>query len=213
VRLALAIDGGNSKTDAALLREDGAVLGTARGDGSSPHHLGVEAALDVVGGLIAELERACTQLGLPKPSLILEPGRSLTARAGVTLYTVGSVKKSADSTTFLAVDGGMSDNPRPALYGARYTAILANRAEEPSTGSYTVVGKHCESGDLLIDTVELPEPRRGDLLAVPATGAYTLAMSSTYNAVPRPAAVLVAAGETRVIRRRETLDDILALES
>jgi diaminopimelate decarboxylase len=168
---------------------------------------------DFAGGLIAALERACAQLGLASPSLILEPGRSLTARAGVTLYTVGSVKKSADSTTFLAVDGGMSDNPRPALYGARYTAILANRAEEPSTGSYTVVGKHCESGDLLIDTVELPEPRRGDLLAIPATGAYTLAMSSTYNAVPRPAAVLAAAGETRVIRRRETLDDILALES
>ena len=106
----------------------------------------------------------------------------------------------------------MSDNPRPALYGARYTALLADRADEPPARAYTVVGKHCESGDLLIDAVELPEPRRGDILAVPATGAYTLAMSSTYNAVPRPAAVLVADGEARVIRRRETLDDLLALE-
>ena len=91
----------------------------------------------------------------------------------------------------------MSDNPRPALYGARYTALLANRADEPARGAYTVVGKHCESGDLLIERVELPEPRRGDLLAVPATGAYTLAMSSTYNAVPRPAAVLVGGRRRR----------------
>ncbi|HEY4346599.1 MAG TPA: diaminopimelate decarboxylase [Gaiellaceae bacterium] len=166
-----------------------------------------------VGGLTAELTRALAEHGLARPHLILEPGRSLTARAGVTLYTVGSVKQSADATTYLAVDGGMSDNPRPALYGARYTAILAGRADEPPTGTYTVVGKHCESGDLLIDAVRLPEPRRGDVLAVPATGAYTLAMSSTYNAVPRPAAVLVAGGKARVIRRRETVADILALEA
>jgi diaminopimelate decarboxylase len=145
--------------------------------------------------------------------VILEPGRSLTARAGVTLYTVGSVKRSADSTVYLAVDGGMSDNPRPALYGARYTAVIADRACAPPAGVFTVVGKHCESGDLLIDAVPLPEPSRGDILAVPATGAYTLAMSSTYNAVPRPAAVLVAGGEARVIRRRETIDDLLAVES
>jgi diaminopimelate decarboxylase len=167
---------------------------------------------EFVAGLLAELDRACAEHGLDRPHVILEPGRSLTARAGVTLYTVGSVKRSADGTAYLAVDGGMSDNPRPALYGARYTAILADRADEPPTRAYTVVGKHCESGDLLIDTVELPEPHRGDVLAVPATGAYTLAMSSTYNAVPRPAAVLVANGEARLIRRRETIDDLLALE-
>jgi diaminopimelate decarboxylase len=168
---------------------------------------------DFVTGLLSELERACRQERLAVPHVILEPGRSLTARAGVTLYTVGSIKRSADATVYLAVDGGMSDNPRPALYGARYTAVLARRVAEPTSGTFTVVGKHCESGDLLIDAVELPEPRRGDLLAVPATGAYTLAMSSTYNAVPRPAAVLVAAGEARLIRRRETIDDLLALEA
>ncbi len=168
---------------------------------------------EFTGGLLAELERACAQEGLTAPRVILEPGRSLTARAGVTLYTVGSVKTAADETAYVAVDGGMSDNPRPALYGARYTALLADRAAEPPTRTYTIVGKHCESGDLLIDSVELPEPRRGDILAVPATGAYTLAMSSTYNAVPRPAAVLVGDGNSRVIRRRETLDDLLALES
>ncbi|HWE80051.1 MAG TPA: diaminopimelate decarboxylase [Gaiellaceae bacterium] len=165
-----------------------------------------------VGALLAELERAIREHGLDRPHVILEPGRSLTARAGVTLYTVGSVKESADGTSYLAVDGGMSDNPRPALYGARYTALLAGRASEPAARAYAVVGKHCESGDLLIEAVELPAPCRGDILAVPATGAYTLAMSSTYNAVPRPAAVLVSGGEARVIRRRETLDDLLSLE-
>ncbi len=112
----------------------------------------------------------------------------------------------------MTVDGGMSDNPRPAMYGARYTALLANRADEPTTGAYAVAGKHCESGDVLIERVELPEPERGDVLAVPVTGAYTLAMSSTYNAVPRPAAVLVRDGEAQLIRRRETIDDLLAFE-
>ena len=165
-------------------------LGGGLGVAATPDEPEVPIA-EFVGTLLAELERACVQEGIPMPDLILERGRSLTARAGVTLYTVGSVKRSGDATVYLAVDGGMSDNPRPALYGARYTALLANRADEPPTGTYTVVGKHCESGDLLIETVALPEPHRGDILAVPATGAYTLAMSSTYNAVPRPAAVLV----------------------
>jgi len=167
---------------------------------------------EFTAGLLAELERAAAQEGLPQPAVILEPGRSLTARAGVTLYTVGSVKLSGDSTAYVAVDGGMSDNPRPALYGAHYTALLAERAAEPSARAYTIVGKHCESGDVLIESVELPEPRRGDILAVPATGAYTLAMSSTYNAVPRPAAVLLDGDVVTLIRRRETIDDLLALE-
>jgi diaminopimelate decarboxylase len=106
----------------------------------------------------------------------------------------------------------MSDNPRPQLYAARYEALLATRADEAAIGEFRIAGKHCESGDVLIDRVELPEPRRGDLLAVPATGAYTLAMSSNYNGVPRPAAVLVANGAARLIRRRESLDDLLAFE-
>jgi diaminopimelate decarboxylase len=99
------------------------------------------------------------------------------------------------------------------MYNARYTALLANRADEPPVESYSVAGKHCESGDVLIERVDLPEPRRGDILAVPVTGAYTLSMSSTYNAVPRPAAVLVQDGRARLIRRRETVDDLLALET
>jgi diaminopimelate decarboxylase len=143
--------------------------------------------------------------------VVLEPGRSLVGRAGVTLYRVGVVKESG-GISYAAVDGGMSDNPRPQLYGARFEALLANRADELPDGVYRIAGKHCESGDVLIDAVTLPRPRRGDLLAVPATGAYTLAMSSTYNGVPRPAAVLVRDGETHLIRARETVPDLLRYE-
>ncbi len=168
---------------------------------------------EFIGGMVGELGRSFQLQGLAAPNLILEPGRSLVSRAGVTLYTVGVVKKASAATTYVTVNGGMSDNPRPAMYNARYTALLANRADEPAEGVYAVAGKHCESGDVLIERVELPTPRRGDLLAVPVTGAYTLAMSSTYNAVPRPAAVLVADGQARLIRRRETIDDLLALEA
>jgi diaminopimelate decarboxylase len=144
-------------------------------------------------------------------SLILEPGRSLVGRAGVTLYRVGSVKESG-GVSYAAIDGGMSDNPRPQLYGARYEALLANRADELPSGVYRIAGKHCESGDVLIEAAELPEPRPGDVLAVPATGAYTLALGSTYNGVPRPAVVLVADGEARLVRARETVDDLLRFE-
>jgi diaminopimelate decarboxylase len=167
---------------------------------------------DFVSAITAEVERWWTLQGLDPPRLVLEPGRSLVGRAGVTLYRVGSVKRASESTTYVAVDGGISDNPRPALYAAQYSALLANRASEEAAGPYAVAGKHCESGDVLIHRVALPEPHRGDLLAVPATGGYTLAMASNYNASLRPAAVLVSAGSARLIRRRETVEDLLALE-
>jgi diaminopimelate decarboxylase len=160
----------------------------------------------------AAVSRAWDENGLPHPRLMLEPGRALVGQAGMTLYRVRSVKR-LDDVTWVAVDGGMSDNPRPQLYGARYTALSAARADEPATETVSVAGLHCESGDVLIDDVSLPPPRRGDLLAVPATGAYALAMSSNYNATPRPAAVLVGGGEARIIRRRETVDDLLDLEA
>jgi diaminopimelate decarboxylase len=148
----------------------------------------------------------------PEPArVVIEPGRSLVGAAGVTLYRVGVVKPQGAGAD-VAIDGGMSDNPRPQLYGARYAALLANRADARPQGEYRIVGKHCESGDVLIERVALAEPRRGDLLAVPATGAYTLAMASNYNGVPRPAAVLVGDGRARLIRERETLADLLALE-
>ena len=185
------------------------------GGGLGVRHVADEEAPTIAafaGALVAELDRAWALHDLPGPRLILEPGRSLVGRAGVTLYRVGAVKHASETATWVAVDGGVSDNPRPGLYGARYTAIVADRPDAEPDGAYAVAGKHCESGDVLIARVELPAPRRGDLLAVPATGGYTLAMASNYNGVPRPAAVLVADGRSRVIRRRETIDDLLALE-
>jgi diaminopimelate decarboxylase len=163
-----------------------------------------------VAEFVAPLARIVAER-LPGARLVLEPGRSLVGRAGVTLYRVGATKTSG-GVRWVAIDGGMSDNPRPQLYGARYEALVANRADEPAGGVFRIAGKHCESGDVLIDMVELPEPRRGDLLAVPATGAYTLAMGSTYNGVPRPAVVLVRGGTVRVIRLRESTADLLRFE-
>jgi diaminopimelate decarboxylase len=167
---------------------------------------------DLAAAAVASARAAFASAGLAGPSVWLEPGRSLVGRAGVTLYRVGAVKR-LTGRTWVAVDGGMSDNPRPQLYDARYTALSALRTEEDADETVSVAGMHCESGDVLIDDVDVPSPRRGDLLAVPATGAYTLAMSSNYNGVGRPAAVLVREGEARLIRRRETVDDLLALET
>ncbi|HVM69995.1 MAG TPA: diaminopimelate decarboxylase, partial [Gaiellaceae bacterium] len=167
---------------------------------------------ELVRAIDGAVRRDWLMRGLPAPRLLLEPGRSLVGPAGVTVYRVGAVKRAGDRS-YAAIDGGMSDNPRPQLYRARYTALLANRADEPPAEEpVTLAGKHCESGDVLIERAELPEPRRGDLVAVPATGAYTLAMGSNYNGVTRPAAVLVADGDARLILRRETLDDLLARE-
>jgi diaminopimelate decarboxylase len=162
---------------------------------------------DFVGPLVALLRERWTE----PVEIVLEPGRSLVGRAGVTLYRVGVLKESG-GVHYAAIDGGMSDNPRPQLYGARYEALLANRADELADGVFRIAGKHCESGDVLIDAAELPHPHRGDLLAVPGTGAYTLTMGSNYNGVPRPAVVLVRDGEARLIRRRESVDDLLRYE-
>ena len=169
-------------------------------------------AAELAASAATTARTAFVEAGLPPPEVWLEPGRSLVGPAGVTLYRVGSVKR-LPGRTWVAVDGGMSDNPRPQLYDARYTALSAMRTSEPADEVVSVAGMHCESGDVLIDDVALPAPRRGDLLAVPATGAYTLAMASHYNGVTRPAAVLVSEGEARVIRRRESVDDLLRHEA
>jgi diaminopimelate decarboxylase len=182
--------------------------------------LGITYVEDEPAPSIAEFARAIAQQmeeawqlqRLTAPTLVLEPGRSIVGPAGTTLYRVGVVKRATATQTYVAIDGGMSDNPRPQLYGAQLSALLANRADEEPTGVFAVAGKHCESGDVLIRAIGLPEPRRGDLLAVPATGAYTLAMASNYNGVPRPAAVLVRGGRATVIRRRETVEDLLEVE-
>jgi len=163
---------------------------------------------------VASLSRAvaagCRARGLALPRLILEPGRSLVGPAGVALYTVGGRKAIAGVRTYLSVDGGMADNIRPALYGSEYTAIVANKADHPSQERVTLAGKFCESGDLLARDVLLPRVEPGDLLAVPVSGAYNLAMSSNYNQAPRPAVILVRDGTARLILRRETYEDLLA---
>ena len=177
------------------------------------HNIGEDAPdAAVLAASAAETARlAFAEAGLPTPEIWLEPGRSLVGPAGVTLYRVGAVKRLPERT-WVAVDGGMSDNPRPQLYEAVYTAVSATRANESAGEHASVAGMHCESGDVLIDDVALPTPRRGDLLAVPATGAYTLAMASNYNGVTRPAAVLAGGGEAKLIRARETIADLLRAE-
>ena len=188
-------------------------LGGGLGVRTSPDDPEPPPVPDFVRALLDQLTHAWRLHDLPLPRVVLEPGRSIVGPAGVTLYRVGVVKQVSESVTYAAVDGGMSDNPRPQLYGARYTAVIANRLGDHASGEFRVAGKHCESGDVLIERVALPEPSRGDLLAVPATGAYTLSMASNYNGVPRPAAVLVGHAETRLIRRRETVEDLLAWET
>src|SRR4051812_24556216 len=144
------------------------------------------------------------------PRILVEPGRSLVGTAGVTAYTVGTVKQIPGVRTYLAVDGGMSDNLRPMLYGARYEAIVADRAAAAPNTLATVAGMHCESGDILIPEAMLADPRPGDVLVTPATGAYGYAMASNYNGVPRPAVVFCRDGDARLVVRRETWDDLMA---
>ena len=161
---------------------------------------------------VAALRDVLREHDLPAPELVLEPGRMLVGRAGVALYTVGSIKMIPGVRTFAAVDGGMSDNIRPSLYGAVYDVELANRSAPNRDEPVTIAGKYCESGDILIERAMLPDLRAGDLLALPAAGAYTMAMASNYNMAPRPAMVLVADGRARQIRRRERYDDLLLNE-
>ncbi|MCY4112270.1 MAG: diaminopimelate decarboxylase [Chloroflexi bacterium] len=145
------------------------------------------------------------------PRLLIEPGRSIVARAGVALYAVGTVKHIPGVRTYVSVDGGMADNPRPALYQSKYAALLANRPGDGSPETLTLAGRYCESGDVLLRDTVLPPLRRGDLIAVPASGAYHMSMASTYNMVGRPAVVIVAEGQARLTRRRESDEDLLAV--
>jgi diaminopimelate decarboxylase len=166
---------------------------------------------------LAEYARAVSEPirsdeALRKVVLYLEPGRSLVGRAGVALYRVVGTKRVAGVRTFVSVDGGMGDNIRPALYGAAYTAILADRATAAPTERVAIAGKYCESGDLLIRDVALPTPEPDDVLAIPAAGAYSVAMASNYNHHVRPAVALIDGGRAKVIRKRETHADIWRLE-
>jgi diaminopimelate decarboxylase len=167
-----------------------------------------------LGGWAATVRAACADAGIPAATRVTaEPGRAIVAGAAVTLYRIGTVKDLPGIRTFVSVDGGMSDNPRPVLYGSGYEAFLprATGAERPRVA--TVVGKHCESGDVVVRDACLPaDVAVGDVLATPVTGAYGHAMASNYNKVPRPPVVFVGDGRARVVVRRETLDDLLRLD-
>ena len=168
----------------------------------------VEAFAEALVG--AMLER-CQARNLTPPRLLLEPGRSLVGEAGLTLYTIGVVKEIAEIRTYVSVDGGLSDNPRPALYGARYDAIVANKASLPRTQKVTVSGRSCETDTLIVD-LHTPEVSAGDILAVQTTGAYNYAMASNYNRLSRPAMVVVREGEAEVIVARESLDELVRMD-
>ena len=159
---------------------------------------------------ISEIVRTlCASCGINLPRVILEPGRSLVAAAGATLYTVGSVKEIPEFRNYISVDGGMPDNPRYALYQSQYTALIANKAREPRTYRATLAGRCCESGDLLGENMEIQKPERGDILAVLVTGAYNYSMASNYNRLPRPPVVMIKDGVDRVVVKRETYEDIV----
>jgi diaminopimelate decarboxylase len=162
-----------------------------------------------VKGVCEALIAACEEQQLPLPKLLSEPGRSLIGTACVTAYTLGSRKVIPEIRTYLAVDGGMSDNPRPITYQSVYRAVVANRMSAPLTQTVTLAGKHCESGDILIKEATLPQTEPGDILVVMSTGAYNYSMSSNYNRLPRPAAVLVNEGEANLILLRETYQDLI----
>lgn len=151
--------------------------------------------------------QAFERRGWPLPKLVIEPGRSIVARAGVAIYSVGTTKQVSDGTHVVAVDGGMADNPRPALYRSRYITCLANRPQQGPLRKTSIVGKFCESGDVLINTAELPEMHRGDCLIMPAAGAYHLSMASNYNLAPRPAVLWLEPGNIEVLQQREVLHE------
>jgi diaminopimelate decarboxylase len=159
------------------------------------------------------IRHACAEYGI-EATVTAEPGRAIVAAAAVTLYTVGTIKDLPDIRTYVAVDGGMSDNPRPVLYGSGYETFLPRAVAADRTRAVTVVGKHCESGDLLVRDAKVPaDIRVGDILATPVTGAYGHSMGSNYNKVPRPAVVFAKDGKARVVVRRETFEDLLRLDA
>ncbi len=158
--------------------------------------------------IISKIIGKCRELKLALPQLTVEPGRSIMGQAGVALYRVGVVKDIPDIRCYVSVDGGMADNIRPALYGSNYEAVVANKMSEKEAIRVTIAGRFCESGDILVRDVSLPSLSAGDIIAIPSCGAYCLPMASNYNLVPRPAIVLVKGGKARLIRRRETLEDL-----
>jgi diaminopimelate decarboxylase len=158
------------------------------------------------------LQARCADLGFGEPMMTIEPGRSIVGRAGVGIYTVGAIKDIPTVRKYVSVDGGMGDNIRPALYGSEYEAVVASRMSDAPEEVITLAGKYCESGDILIHNIEMPVMEAGDIVAIPSSGAYTPSMASNYNLNPRPAIVMVKDGSARLIRRRESYQDLMAMD-
>lgn len=159
-----------------------------------------------------EIDAICAEMQLPKPAIMMEPGRSIVAAAGATVYTVGSVKSVTGFRNYVSVDGGMPDNPRYTLYQSQYTVVNADKADAPADFPCTLAGRCCESGDLLAEGISIAKPERGSHLAVLVTGAYNHSMASNYNRIPRPPMIFIEQGKASVAVRRETFDDLLTLE-
>ena len=178
-------------------------------------YLDRDPVVDIPGNIAAlaeHLRSGCAERGYPVPAMLLEPGRSIAADAGLTLYEVGGQKVVEGHRTYVTVDGGMTDDPRYALYRAPYTVVPASRMRDEADLVCTIAGRCCESGDLIQEDVRLPSPQPGDLLAVLGTGAYNFTMASNYNRLPRPALVLVEGGKARLAVRRQTVEDLLACD-
>jgi diaminopimelate decarboxylase len=183
----------------------GGGLGIRYTEDDTPSSIAEYATVKVEG-----VREEMTAMGLPMPRVLIEPGRSIVGKAGITAYLVGTIKEVPGVRTYVSVDGGMSDNIRPMLYDAHYEGMLANKATAPADTTVTVAGKHCESGDILIKDAVIARPEPGDILVMPATGAYCYAMASNYNGSPRPAVIMVKDGRGRVIIERERYADLVA---
>ncbi len=183
----------------------GGGLGIRYTEADMPSSIGDYVTVKVEG-----VREEMARVGLPMPRVLIEPGRSIVGKAGITAYRVGTIKEVPGIRTYVSVDGGMSDNIRPMLYDAEYEALIANKADLPADTVVTVAGKHCESGDVLVRDALIARPEVGDVLVTPATGAYCFAMASNYNGSLRPAVVMVRDGEARVIVERESYEDLVA---
>jgi diaminopimelate decarboxylase len=185
------------------------------GGGFAVAYLGEQqppAMTEYAKAILGTLRREADARGFALPHVTIEPGRSIVGRAGVALYTAGARKEVPGIRTFVSVDGGMADNIRPAMYGSRYEALSAQRPLASGEETVSIAGKYCESGDVLIKDIDLPRLEPGEVVAIPAAGAYQLAMSSNYNLAYKPAVVFVENGQARLIRRRETAEDLMALD-
>ena len=183
------------------------------GGGYGVRYLETDPYMDIRSNILRvadHIKATCKELDLPVPKVMMEPGRSIVADAGMTLYTVGTVKEIPSYKNYVAIDGGMTDNPRYALYESKYTVMTANQANEPCDKVFDLVGRCCESGDIIQPAVSLPQNvQKGDLIAVLTTGAYNYSMSSNYNRFLKPPVVMLEQGESRMVVRRETLDDLI----